>query len=55
MNLLGGRPWVTVAAGTFRYAYGQVPEDPDWGAWLFTFHSTAFGLVVLSKDDHQKP
>ena len=52
-DLLGGRPWSIVGGGLFRYACGQVPENPDWGAWLLTFHSTAFALVMLSKDEEE--
>jgi len=52
INLLGERPWVTVGGVAFRYRYGQVAENPDWGAWRLTFHSTVFCLVVLSKEEH---
>lgn len=57
MGLLGGRPWAIVGGGAFRYAHGQVPENPDWGAWLLAFHSIVFCLVVLTTGEQgsQKP
>ena len=29
-NVLGGRPWVAIGDGAFRYAYNRVADDPDW-------------------------
>ena len=51
VDLLGGRPWAIVGGGAFRYAHGQVPDNPDWGAWLLVFHSTVFCLAMLSGDE----
>ena len=46
-DLLGGRPWISIGDGTFRYAHDRVPNDPDWGAWLLLLHSSTFFLVMM--------
>lgn len=51
LDFFAGRPWTIIADGAFRYEHGRVPENPDWGAWLLSFHSTVFCLVVLSRDE----
>jgi len=50
-DLLGGRPWIEIGGGAFRYGYAQVPEQPDWQAWLLLFYSAAAVLVLLTKND----
>jgi hypothetical protein len=52
-NLLNGRPWHSIAGGTFRYACARANEDQDQQAWLLWFYSAALVLVLLTKDDSQ--
>jgi hypothetical protein len=50
-NVLGGRPWVAIGDGAFRYAYNRVADDPDWRAWLLQFFSGPFIVTLLTKDE----
>jgi hypothetical protein len=50
-EVLGGRPWIKIGAGAFRYAHNYVAENPDCSAWLLVFHSASFALVLLSTDE----
>ena len=49
-TVLGGRPWIVIGRGSFRYAYNHVAENPDCGAWLLQFFSRLFIVVLLIKD-----
>jgi hypothetical protein len=50
-NVLGGRPWIEIGNGAFRYAYNHVAENPDWGAWLLQFFSGPFIVTLLTTDE----